>query len=199
MIATYVDLKSAIADWLDRTEDSSTVARIPEFIASFERRFSSEMRVAQMDAVATLTTTGSGYALPDDVAQLSTVSKASGEPLATVTPDFADRLAKNGTARYYYVRGRSIFTAPYDGQDIIVRYVAALTPLVLDSDTNWLLTRYPDAYKFGALAEAELYNRAFDAAQLWEAKYQAVASRIIEESTGLQWSGAQMRVMGPTP
>lgn len=56
---------------------------------------------------------------------------------------------------------------------LLTEYVGALTPLVLDADTNALLQYDPQVYLWGSLHQAGLYLRDDDLMSYYGAKFQA--------------------------
>ena len=53
-LATYSDLRAAIATWAMRDGDAGFEAAVPTFISLAESRFNRSLRVREMEAVATL-------------------------------------------------------------------------------------------------------------------------------------------------
>ena len=49
----------------------------------------------------------------------------------------------------------------------------AFTPLVADSDTNAVLAQFPDVYRYGLLSRGFRFARDYEAAQIYEAQFQA--------------------------
>jgi hypothetical protein len=200
-IATYADLQAAVANWLDR-ENLTTY--IPDFITLYEAKFNRTMELRQMETTATLTAASSAYALPTGIARIREVWNAGVnpiEPLSPVTPDYANHVSPQtgSSPAHYYISGSSLYTIPYDGANIGIRYFAKLTAMSADADANWLLTAYPDAYLYGSLVEAFMFEMDEARAQMWQARLDLVHDEIKRQDAGMRWANASVRVTGPTP
>ena len=69
-IGTFAQLKTAAANWLDR---SDLTDRIPEFISLAEARFNRLLRIRDMETVSTAISTSAGtreYSLPTGFVQM---------------------------------------------------------------------------------------------------------------------------------
>lgn len=200
-ITNYGELKTAVANWLDR--DNLTLF-IPDFIGLYESKFSRTMRMRQMETQATLVDASGSYVLPTDLAQIRDVWNAGVNPivpLSPVTSDFANAVSPQSglDAAHYYISGDRLYTVPNNGADVGLRYFAKLTPLDADEDTNWLLSAHPDAYLYGALVEALMFDMDETRAQIWQQRLNVVYQEMIQADAGTRWNHAAMRVTGPTP
>ena len=88
-IGTFAQLKTAAANWLDR---SDLTDRIPEFIALAEARFNRELRTRDMETVSTAISTVAGtreYSLPTGFVQMKEFHLSTDPltPLAYITPE----------------------------------------------------------------------------------------------------------------
>lgn len=200
-ITTYSELKAAVANWLDR---DNLTTYIPDFITLYEAKFNRTMRVRQMEASTTLTAASSAYALPSGIAQIRDVWNAGVNPIEVLSPvssEFANQVSpQTGVSpAFYYISGSSLYTIPYDGSNVGLRYFAKLSAMSADADANWLLTAYPDAYLYGSLVEACMFDMDETRAQMWQARLDLVHDEIKRQDAGVRWSNAAVRVTGPTP
>ena len=92
-ISNYSELKSAIADWLDRTDLDE---KIPNFISLAETRHKRDFKIRRMETRVTASTIADSeyYSLPDNYVamrniQLNTDPKTS---LEYLTPEQMDRI-----------------------------------------------------------------------------------------------------------
>lgn len=206
-LANYGDLKAKVASWLHRA-DLATV--IPDFVTLFEAEAKRTLESPDSYEETTLTTTGgtATIVLPADFARMASINKAIGGtniPLPFMTPSALDAAFAgyvSGEPRAYTIEGTSIRVAPVpDGAyDISMAYYASITPLVNDGDTNWLLTRHPDFYLYGTLAQSAPFLGNDPRLQTW-ATLAGSALESINSQTIQRQSGAvmQTRVDGPTP
>ena len=152
-LGNYGRLKDAVAGWLNRDD---LTARIPAFIALAEARMTRLLCDPDQIVSATLTFINGSASLPDDYGQMVAI----GSHLTQVTPgEFGNYDTLTGNPRVYTVDGIQLHVLPSTTSAIIpVSYYRSIPPLVSDSGTNWLLTRAPDLYLYGALLQAEFYG-----------------------------------------
>lgn len=181
-ISTYAELKTALANFSDRTDLTS---RLGEFVALAETRIfygsqeapfvSDPLRVRAMETSTDLTINAQSVALPTRYLGLRRqyISGDNGAKINCMSPDaFWGKYAGpswSGPPMDFTVEGEYFVFGPtpdatYTGKCLYWQKFAALSS---DSDTNWLLTNAPGAYLQGALIE--LYDYLKD----WEAKQQA--------------------------
>jgi len=186
-IANYTDLQAAITEWLGRTGDVAMTARADALIQLFEAEFiaNPEMRTADMAKRFGVVLTGPSFLLPGDFLEIITAKVLeSGQPLTYVSSQNALLMQVNpaNAAKHYNIDG-PYFTvippesAPIDSTVDIAYY--GFTPLADSVDgTNWLLTKYPQAYLYGSLMQAQAYIGNPEFVQLWNAGLQAALNNI---------------------
>jgi len=162
-IATYTDLQTSIANFLAR---SDLTAQIPDFIALAEARMSRELetRGQEKRSAATLTAGDEYIFLPQDMREIREV-KLNTSPLTVlkyyspVALDEQYASAGNGKPQGYSIVGREMKLRPVPDSSYSAEiiYIGDVTPLSASVSTNNILTRSPDAYLYGALAEAYAY------------------------------------------
>lgn len=191
-ITNYSELKTAVANYMLRSDLTS---RIPEFIQFAESRIaygskipsmvSEPLRIRSMETSSTLTVAAQTVALPSGYLQSRRLYLAT-DPIAKldfVTPDvFWETYMSSTTAQptAYTIEGENLVFGPtpdgtYSGRILYYKKFDALSG---DTDTNWLLTNVPNAYLYGALAEAFGYARAFDKAQLALAQFVGIINAL---------------------
>ncbi len=162
-IATYTDLQTSIANFLAR---SDLTAQIPDFIALAEASMSRELETrSQEKRVTANTVSGNEYlALPTDLREVREI-KLNTAPLTVLryySPVALDEQYASeggGKPKGYSIVGdemklRPVPDAAYEVEIIYIGSIEALSPTNL---TNTILSRSPDAYLYGALAEAYAY------------------------------------------
>jgi hypothetical protein len=162
-ISTYTELKTAVDNWLARTDLAD---RAPEFIALAEGRMNRELETrAQEKRVTANTVADDSYvSLPTDVRQVRHVRLNTNPKviLKFLTPEALDATYPStgtGKPRAYSVIGTEIVFSPtpdavYEAE---IAYVGDIDALGDSTATNTILARHPDAYLHGALAEAFTY------------------------------------------
>lgn len=172
MITDYSTLKAAIANWLARADLTSA---IPEFIQLAESRINRTLYVRERMEEASGTSSDGEIPLPDDfdrLISLRVVSGANMRPIHPVSPD--KNSERTGLAVEYAVVGSSIRLIGTDEADYSLTYYARVPALSDSASQNWLLTKEPGLYLYGALIEASPYLKNDERALLWAQQYRAV-------------------------
>jgi hypothetical protein len=188
-IATYSDLQSAVADWLNRQD---LTAVVPSFIALAEAKFNRELRTRDMLIRSEAITTNEFVAVPSDFLEnysleLNMTNLAAQQMLAFVGPLEAKLLKANkihNLPRYYTLIDGAfeILPPPTGNCDIILTYYQRIPALSNTTTTNWLLTKSPDLYLYSALLEAAPYLKDDQRIQIWAAGRQQVMDAMMLES-----------------
>ena len=180
----YSELQTQIADWFHRS-DMGTV--IPSFIQLAEERFNRELRVRDMEvALASTPITGYSLALPAGVADVKTIWRTDDvnnalEPdtLEGVKSDQNDRLA----TRFAHQGSGLVFNGVGSIAGVLYQGIPELSS---PNTTNWLLTKHPSLYLFGAMEFAAIYTKADTA--VFNAYYQTALQQVM---------GNEKRLNGP--
>lgn len=160
-LATYSDLKAAVADALARSDLTS---QITDAITMAEAIFNhgegkeddpmriEPIRTRDMETTASVTVTSESGTLPTDfLAPISVYSAADAErELDYITPADYKRFFPAGqstNAEFYTIKGSTIVTS----DSVSMLYYAKIAALSDSATTNWLLTKYPNIYLTGAL------------------------------------------------
>lgn len=167
-ITNYTELQQAVADWLTRDGTTELGGRVPDFIALLEGRLNRSLRVADMMATAgpsmsqnTGLSAGAG-SLPADYLEWAQMTWSDGTNIADlryVEPDSEEwrfRYRPFGNPSLFTIIASTFYVRPYVGGVLTLFYYKAIPALATNS-TNWLLTRSPDVYLNGSLAEAYRY------------------------------------------
>ena len=194
-ISNYSELKSAIADWLDRTDLTDS---IPDFITLAETRHRRDFKIRRMETRVTANTIVDSeyYTLPDNFVamrniQLNTNPKTS---LEYLTPEQMDRIhagSTKGKPKAYSIIGNNIQLRPLPDSvyQIEMLYFKYFTPLSDSNTTNDMLTYHPDADLYGALVEAEPYLQNDKRIQVWAGYYERAKKDIIDSNERDRHSG----------
>jgi hypothetical protein len=156
-ITNYATLQSAIADYLNRAD---LTAQIQTFIQFAEADLNTRLRSREMIVNATATSDGQFVALPPDWLEAINMMIVGGQsPLRYITPDEADTIIKAQTftsTRFYSMTTGIIELVPPAVDDITIDmvYYGKIPALSTANTTNWLLTKAPDVYLYGALTHA---------------------------------------------
>ena len=203
-LGTFTELKSAIADWLDR---SDLTDRIPDFIALAETRINRELRIRPMEVRSKMTTTSGQqyFNLPGGYIQMRNVQLNTNPtaPLEYITPEMLDRLygsSTTGKPRAYTLIGDEIQLAPIpdSGYEMEMAFYEKFTPLGDGSSgtvtNNWLTLNAPDILLYGALMEAEPFIKNDERIALWLNAYNGAVKKIQDADARDRHSGSAMRI-----
>ncbi len=185
-INTYATLVSAATEWLARDQDTTLIARIPDFITLCEAKLNRMLFVTQMEQRSTTTCdTSSTYpefiTLPTDFQTMRRIrlSSVTGKPRLEMMAqsqieDYrysTDNVS--GQPIYYSIMGSEIELAPTPSQNYTLEmvYRKNIPALTASNTTNWLLTLAPDLYLYGVLLEAAPYLKDDNRISVWVAGF----------------------------
>lgn len=178
-ISTYTELKAAVASWLKRDD---LTASIPDFITLGEERLKRDLNITQMETASSVTlTSGNNYAsLPTGFIEHLEFHYNTDlyEPAyVTIQRLEASRTTGSGRPDYFAISNRIEFECPADQTyAMTMRHLSAWN--IASTSTNDLLTNYPSAYLFTALAEAVPFLKNDARVPLWEGKAKAAIDSI---------------------
>lgn len=183
-ISTYTELKSAVADWLNRDD---LAAVVPTFIALAETSMERALRTRKMLVRANATIDTQYSAVPSDFLEIRSMKITSSSPIQPMyaqTIEAMDDLdAKNpGTGKpvYFCVVGNQIrvHPAPSGNYTAELAYYSTINKLSASVASNWILASHPDAYLYGALLQAAPYLKDDERAGVWTGLYVAAIEAI---------------------
>lgn len=197
-ISTFAELKSSIADFLNRT-DLTTV--IPSFISLAEAQINRDVRHWRMDQITAITTNaGVGESiLPESYLETNSVTWSfnSGHPnsLNFVTNKvFAERKynakGTTGTPEIFSFKNNAavpahfiqILPKPSSAGFVTIDYMERVPALSDSTTTNWLLSEAPDIYLYGSLLHAAPYLQEDERIAIWAQLYGAAVKQLNESS-----------------
>ena len=194
-ISTYSELKTAVANWLDRSDLTDI---IPDFIVLAETRHKRDFKIRRMETRVTANTIADTeyYTLPDDYIAMRNI-KLNSDPktaLEYLTPEIMDRLqagSSTGKPKAYSIKGNNIQLRPLpDGiYEIEISYYKTFAALSDSNTTNDMLTHHPDAYLYATLLEAEPYLQNDKRVALWLQAYEIARKAIIDSNERDRHSG----------
>ena len=194
-ITNYGELKTAVADWLDRDDLTSV---IPTFIDLAHAKLNRRLRVREMIQRSTAGITTQFSNLPPDFLELRNIQLNVTIPksLEYVTIEQMDQERGLGnTARepvYYTLMGSTIevFPTPDQSYTLELAYYKDIPTMSADSDTNWLLTKAPGAYLYGALLESAPYLAEDQRGLVWHELYNKCIEELTLEDEKSRFSGS---------
>lgn len=199
-LTTYDELKSSIADFLDR-DDLTTV--IPDFITLAETKMNREIRHWRMEKRATAVLDTQYSALPNDFLEPIRMSITSGDTSTLemvgafeITSLRAQNLNTAGRPKSFAILDGSIevHPSPDASYTLEMLYFEKIDALSASNTSNWVLTNHPDAYLYGALLHAAPYLAEDARLQIWASLYKTAIDAINMESEKAKTSGSGRRM-----
>lgn len=203
-LTTYSELKTTIADFLNRDDLTSI---IPTFITLAESQINRDIRHWRMEKRATSAVDSEYVSLPTDWIETISVHLQGG---GTTPVNFASRdsIADKRAAGYdtagrpeFYTHSDGaleLYPTPADTYTLELLYASKIDALSDSNTSNWLLLDSPDAYLYGALVHSAPYlqedGRANTWAQLYGAAVQAV--NLSSERSRNSGTGLRLKVKG---
>lgn len=211
-LASYSDLKTAVENWLARTDQS---ARTPEFIALAEADINRRLAIREMETRATASTTAnSAYlVLPISSANFLAIRRlvmTSTDPNRELEYRTPQQIYRDypgdtlGKPFVYSIEGTEIHLRPIpDAAYTIEAFCLNRLSAISDAATPVLFTNNPDLYLYGALSHAiPFINEPDEVArfQQFRGLYEQALAGIDKADRRARWAQPlQMRTDYPTP
>jgi hypothetical protein len=199
-ITTYSQLRTAIADFLNRDDLAATV---PTFIALAEADISRRLRHWQMEERATAEMDTQYSAVPADwveTIRFQTLGNGT-RPLELISrAEMLDRRANArdavGRPQFYTMAAGQfeVFPTPDQTYNAELLYFARVPALSDAAPTNWLLTAASDAYLYGALVHSAPYLQDDARSAVWASFYQSAIDALNTASDEARYSGSGLRM-----
>lgn len=177
-LTTYNELKTSVADWLNRTD---LTAVVPDFISLAEAQIERTLRTRQMIVRATASIDTEYSAVPADFLETKSI-KLNTSPVTALAFESIDALDQMKATMYispgkpknFSIVGGQIRVLPVPDSTYTAEliYYAKLTKLSSTVATNWLLAQAPDVYLYGALLQASPYLKDDARITVWASLYQ---------------------------
>lgn len=191
-IATYSELVTELEAYLDRTDYT---ARIPTFVKLTEARLNRLLDDPDMEVRATVTSTGQYTPLPLDFKRMVGVSTGNDYALEQVSGGAITSLDQTnvGIPRQYAIVDGSISFSPISTTSAITMlYIRSIPPLSAAEPTNWLLTRAPDLYLYGALIQASIYGWNDERVTGFKAMFDEAVGELRSDGSARRWGSAPL-------
>lgn len=172
-ITNYSELKSSIADWLNRADLTSV---IPDFITLAEAQINRQLRTHDMIKRATATVTEDYFSVPTDWLETNVLVNLGTQTIPMEYVDYErlnelKALSLSGDPRFYTMIDGKFLILPAASSaspaNLELSYVGKIPALSDSNTTNWLLTKSPDLYLYAALMQAEPYLKNDERVGLW--------------------------------
>ena len=192
---TYAGLKASIASWLHR---SDTDDYVEDLVAIGERRIWNELRCRAFETTISGAMTVGVFTVGASAIGIKEVLLQDGNglvPLMNAGAAMLDMYPNRGstdTPEKYQVRGENnvlhFGPSPDAAYTVEVRYYKAPTSVATTATCPFYVAN-PGIYLFAALAESAPVVGQDDRLRVWEAKYEAEKSRIMEADNSMEFGG----------
>lgn len=200
---SYINLQAAVASWLDRED---LAAQVPDFISLAESRASNRLRVADMEVAASATLTNGAVTLPADFIEarriITSGTGAYNTPLEFISPVQAGQTYPSSAAGvpvHFSISGGVLTTYPNGGAGTVTMIYYARLPALAIWQANWLLTKAPDVYLYGALLEAAPFLGDDGRIQTWAGLFEQAVNALQAADQRSRYANSVSRVRCPTP
>ena len=175
-LSSYSELKSAIANWLNRTDLTDEIS--DDFIKLTEADFNAKLRIRAMEQIDTITIDSETETVPTGfiaVRSFYILSSSVKYPLEYITP--ANMFETKGGSRTGKPRAYTIESdnetetfrfgptpdTTYTGK---LSYYKAFNALSDSNTSNWVLANHPAIYLYGSLFHAANFLGGIDPQQI---------------------------------
>lgn len=199
-ITTYTELKSTIADFLNRDD---LTAIIPTFISLAESQINRDVRHWKMENLSQASTSNKFLVKPADWVENIKVgiTNTGYNELDLVNQQEIGRLRRMysdalGEPECYIMSENSyeLFPTPDGEYDIELLYYQKVSSLSDENATNWLLSDAPDVYLYGALIHSSPYLKDDARVTMFSQMYAAAVSQLNGSSSRAKYSGSGLRL-----
>jgi len=199
-VGTYAELKTSIADFLNRDDLTSAV---PDFIKLAEADMNRKVKHWRNEGRSTAQIDTQYSALPADFMEVITFHiKSNGvKPLELLSQ--AEMLKRrsqtsdtSGVPGFYAITAGEleVYPTPDGTYNSELYYYKRITALSDSNTTNDILTYFPDAYLYGSLIHSSPYLKDDARLQVWGSLYAQTIASINGESEATKYGGSGRRI-----
>jgi len=205
-ITTYTELKTAIANFLDRDDLTSV---IPDFISLAEAQLNRDIRHWKMEKRASgQQSAGDEWMqIPNDWLETIRLNISDGGTRAvdlisraSMQDKRAGNLDTSGTPMYYAHSDSQfeLYPTPNATTNLVLLYYAKTDALSGSNASNWLLEDAPDVYLYGSLMHSAPYLAEDERVAVWSQMYFAAVGQLnkISEDARMSGSGLTLKIRG---
>ena len=191
-ITTYAELKTSIADFLDRDDLTSKTGT---FISLAEAEISRDLRHWRQEKRVNASVDEQYENLPTDWLRINSVQHTGGGLISSVSASELQTLraasTTSGKPRYMRLTANQMELYPVPDQAYVVEVTyLAQTPALTDSATsNWLLDYAPDLLLYGALKHSAPYLGEDSRLAVWGSLYASGIEALNSEAESAMVSG----------
>jgi hypothetical protein len=191
-ITTYSELKTAVANWLNRDDLTSV---IPDFISLAEARIARDLRHWKQEKRVTTDANERYENLPNDFIEIRQVQHAAGGAITSISSVEMEKLRAasdaGGKPKYMRLTAEQIefYPTPDASYSISMLYYGRIPALTDLEPDNWLISDAPDVLLYGALLQSAPYLVDDARVQVWAGLYQSGIEALNIENEKARVSG----------
>jgi hypothetical protein len=199
-ITTYAELKTAVADFLNRDDLTAT---IPTFISMAEAGLNRDVRHWRMEQRSTAEIDDQYLTLPTDWLETIRLTMQDTVPyvLNLASRDQIEEYRLRGAdvsgkpVYYSHIAGEiELYPTPDATYDIEMLYTQKIEALSDSNTSNWLLSEAPDLYLYAVLMETAIYLRDDDRIAAYASMYQNKLAALNASSKKATVSGTGLKL-----
>ena len=195
-LTTYEELKSSIADYLNRSDLTSV---IPDFVTLCDADMNRTLRTREMTLRTRAALNGQYLKLPPDFLGMRNIELITDPitPLQYLNMQNMDlHRVSNATGKpiYYSIMQNNLEFAPvpdssteYTLEIVYYRKIEALSSI---NATNHILDSHPDAYLMGSLMQSAPYLVQDERIPIWSGRYEQIKEQIKTSDENAKFSGS---------
>jgi len=200
-LSTYTELKTSIANWLNRTDLTSEIAE--DFIVLAEKDFNSKLRIRKMITSTSITIDSETESIPADFLQIRDFFITEGGTkyaLKYITPAQMDQIkgsSTSGMPSTFTILGDNFRFAPTPASTYTatINYYKEFDPLSSTNTSNYILSNHPSIYLYGALYHAANFLGGIEPRQVqqWQQQYVTALERLERNDREDQYGNAPLQ------
>jgi hypothetical protein len=201
-LSTYAELKTSIANWLNRSDLTSEIS--DDFIKLVEAEYNSKLRIRKMITSDTsftidseLETLPTGFLQVRDFFIVSGSAKYSLTYMAPTQMDQTRGGSTSGRPLVYTILGGNFRFAPTPDATYTatINYYKAIDALSDSTTTNYILTNHPGIYLYGSLYHSANFLGGIEPSKLqnWQQLYITGMERLERNDREDEWSGSPLQ------
>lgn len=204
----YQTLQATIQNYLHRNDlntGGGQTVNVDTFIELGQQRMNHDLDLLMMQTTATLTVTDGKAPLPSDFLRMKSVRVADAGSILILqqrTLQQNGRVIQNaggstGTPGGYAIYGgvMEITPSPADTTEVDIIYTQRLAKFTNPTDTDAILTTYPNIYIYAAMVEAGPFIVDDKMAARWRSYYQEEVARLNDLNEDAEWDGPLKQII----
>lgn len=206
---SYSGLVSGIQSWMSSRSDIATGSTgeqlIDDWIRLTEADFNRLLRVREMESSTTSTPDSNGqFSLPSDFLELRKLvsTNTPRRDLKLINPSMNEELygyRESDVPDMFSIEGSTVYIFPVSTTNVEVHYYATISALGWSNTSNWLLTKQPQAYLFGALKHGSIWAQDPEVIGTYTQLFNEQIAMLQRDDYGGRWARGAVRSHGQKP